>query len=104
MEDRMGKERRRFTPEFKVEAVRLAERGDKSIRAVAADLGIHETVLKRWQREMHRAQKEGTCFAPGNGRARDEELERLKRELATVKLERDLLKHILRSTSAWVAA
>jgi len=68
MEDRMGKERRHFTPEFKVEAVRLAECGDKSFRAMAA-LGIHEPVLKRWRREMHRAKKEGTRFAPSHGRA-----------------------------------
>jgi transposase-like protein len=36
----MGKERRRITSEFKAGAIRLAEHGDKSTRAVAADLGI----------------------------------------------------------------
>jgi transposase len=72
--------------------VRLADRGVKSIRVVAEDLGIHETVLKRWRRELQMSKESGTRFAPGNGRARDEEIERLRRELATVKLERDLLK------------
>ena len=87
MVDKMSGKRRQFTVSFKAEAVRLAERSDKPLRAIAADLGIHETVLKRWRREMQDAQTTGIEFAPGPGRARDAEVERLKRELATVKLE-----------------
>ena len=88
----MGEKRRRFTKEFKEEAVKLSERGDKTIRQVAADLGIHEKELHRWRREYRQARANGTRFAPGNGQARDEELEQLKREVATLRMERDLLK------------
>ena len=40
--------RRKFTNEFKLEAVALAERGDVPVAQVARDLGLHETVLRRW--------------------------------------------------------
>ena len=43
----MGK-RRRFTNEFKLEAVQLAERGDTPVAQVARELGLNETVLRRW--------------------------------------------------------
>jgi transposase len=91
----MGERRRRFTREFKEDAVRLSERGDKPICQLAADLGIHEKVLYRWRREWRESRQDGPRFAPGNGRARDEELAQLKRELAQVKLERDVLKKAL---------
>ena len=42
----MGK-RREFTNEFKLEAVRLAERGDAPVAQVARELGLNETVLRR---------------------------------------------------------
>jgi transposase len=91
----MGEKRRRFTREFKAEAVKLSERGDKTIRQVAIDLGIHEKELHRWRREWRQAQRLGTQFAPGNGRARDEELERLGKENQQLRLERDVLKKAL---------
>jgi transposase-like protein len=43
----MGEQRRRFTREFKEEAVKLSERGDLTIRQVAADLDMHEKALHR---------------------------------------------------------
>ena len=43
----MGK-RRKFTNEFKLEAVRLAERGEMPVAQVARELGLNETVLRRW--------------------------------------------------------
>jgi len=91
----MGEKRRRFTKEFKDEAVKLSERGDVSIRQVAADLGIHEKELHRWRRERRHAQATNTRFAPGNGRARDEELERLRKENQQLRLEREVLKKAL---------
>ena len=94
---KMGETRRRFTREFKDEAVKLSERGDKTIRQVALDLGIHEKELQRWRRERRQAQAAGTTFAPGNGRARDrdEELEQLRRENQQLRLEREILKKAL---------
>jgi transposase len=88
----MSEARRRFTREFKEEAVRLSERGDKTVRQVAIDLGIPEKMLHRWRTELRASRKNGTRFASGNGRARDEELEKLRKETQQLRLERDILK------------
>lgn len=90
----MGEKRRRFTREFKEEAVKLSERSGTTIRQVAADLGIHEKALHRWRREYRHSHKTGpgVRFAPGNGHARDAELERLKKENELLRQERDILK------------
>ena len=46
--------RRAFTDEFKAEAVRLVTVEGHSARQVAKDLGIHESLLRRWRRTAHR--------------------------------------------------
>ena len=81
--------RRKFSQEYKHEAVQLAESGDQSVSQVARELGIAPNVLSRWCRE---AKANGRNAFPGQGRARDEELASLRRELARVKKERDFLK------------
>ena len=81
--------RRRFSKEFKQEAVQMATGADLSISQVAKDLGIHTNVLSRWCREEK--QDGGKAFR-GQGVPRDEEVVRLKRELVRVKRERDFLK------------
>ncbi len=88
----MSRVRRRFTREFKDEAVRLSERGDQTVRQVAEDLGIPEKDLHRWRAERRVSRRNGTRFAPGPGRARDEELAQLRRENQQLRLERDILK------------
>ena len=86
--------KRSFTEEFKRDAVRLAiERGNVS--AVARDLGIHESVLNRWKRQLeHEAQHPGASSRPfpGKGNPRDEEVAKLQRDLARVKQENEILK------------
>jgi transposase len=83
--------RRRFTPEFKLEAVKLVKERGVAVRQAATDLGLHENVLREWVRNVdsHREQ----AF-PGQGRMRpdDAEVARLRRELAKTKAERDILK------------
>jgi len=81
--------RRKFSPEFKREAVAMTEIKGVTVRQVAADLGIGEGVLGRWRRELR---QHGENAYVGQGQARDEELMRLKRELAKVRKERDFLK------------
>ena len=81
--------RRKFSGEFKREAVVLARSAGKPISHVAYDLGINVHVLGRGCREM---EKEGAKAFRGQGISRDEELTRLKRELLQVKKERDFLK------------
>ena len=83
----MGK-RRKFSAEFKREAVQMTMVPETTIRQVAKDLGISERLLGRWKRDL--AAHGGKAFI-GQGHARDEELMRLRRELAKVKQERDFL-------------
>jgi transposase len=86
--------RRRFTAEFKREAVRLADRSGASVASIAQDLGLNVSVLRRWILE-HRGGRWQTD--PGKPLKSDAvaELERVKRELNKVKMERDILKKAL---------
>src|ERR1700685_418800 len=82
-------ERRTYTKEFKLEAVRLVRSAIPKAR-VARDLGLHLNVLKAWLKQFD--QDPDNPF-PGKGKMRPEEAElfRLKRELK-VTAERDILK------------
>lgn len=82
--------RKRFSAEYKQQAVELARAGNKSISQVAKDLGIEPNMLNRWCRELAAASPQKAF--PGQGKNRDEELAALRRELAQVKKERDFLK------------
>ena len=81
-------ERRKFTNEFKTEAMRLALRGDIPKSAVARDLGIRPKLLYRWLSEF------GPKADGSRGVSPDEhdELIRLRRKLRVVEEERDILK------------
>ena len=81
--------RRTYSAEFKREAVALADAPGQTLRQVAADLGIHETLIRKWRRQQR---EDGAKAFPGAGSPRDEEMARLKRELAQVKRERDFLR------------
>ena len=87
----MEQERRKYSREFKLEALRLWQTTDKSAREVEDDLGITHGRLYRWKRKF---EEQGEEAFPGHGRvsAADEELRRLQRELEIVKQERDILK------------
>ena len=76
--------RRKYSAEYKREAVELAKSGTKPISHVARDLGINVNVLTRWYREM--VAGESRAFR-GHGKPRDEELATLKREMVQVKKE-----------------
>lgn len=84
------KARRRYTEEFKTEAVRLVRESAHPVAQVARDLGIPENVLYRWRTQHRQAESHGTTRA--TQRAEAEELMRVKRELARVTQERDFLK------------
>ena len=82
-------QRRKFTAEYKCEAVAMLDAPGVRVGQIAADLGIGAAVLGRWRRELR--QKPEQAFV-GNGRARDEELAQLRRELVRVTKERDFLR------------
>jgi transposase len=81
--------RRKYSPEFKREAVALTQQPGVSCRQVALEIGINPNLLTRWKREADEA---GSKAFRGSGTPRDEEVAQLKRELARVKKERDFLK------------
>ena len=80
--------RRKYSTEFKREAVLLTRQPGISCRQVAREIGINPNLLTRWRREVDT--HEGTAFQ-GTGTPRDQELMRLKRELSRVTKERDFL-------------
>ena len=85
-----GRTRRRYTEEFKGEAVRLVRESARPVAHVARELGIADNVLYRWHTEHRRAEAQGRTRA--TLRVEAEELTRVKRELARVTKERDFLR------------
>ena len=81
--------RRRFSAEFKHGAVEQTRQPGVTCAQVARELGIRDNLLSRWKREL---ESRGHAAFGGTGTARDEELARLKRELARVRKERDFLR------------
>jgi len=89
-----GRIRRSFTPEFKLEAVRLAGLEDRPVSAVARELGVRPEMLHQWRYQATaRAAHRGTDVFPGNGKltSQDEEIRQLRRENAVLREERDIL-------------
>jgi transposase len=87
------RQRNRFNKEFKLEAVRLLELGQKPATQLALELGIARNQLYKWQEQLRKV-GEGPAFR-GPGRKPEEErgeVERLRAELKRVTEERDILK------------
>ncbi len=80
--------RRKYSVEFKRGAVDQIRRSGVSCAQVARELGIGANLLTRWKQE---ADGPKAAFG-GTGTPRDEELSKLKRELARVTKERDFLR------------
>jgi transposase len=98
MEKNIGKQnperkRARFNKEFKLEAVRLLELGQKPATQLALELGIARNQLYKWQAQLSKVGKEQAFHGPGR-KPEDErsENERLRSELKRVTEERDILK------------
>lgn len=79
----------RYTKEFREEAVRLALESEKSAREIARDLGVSHWTLRDWVKQyrenMHRSE-------PKSPETLEEENRRLRRELALLRQEREILK------------
>lgn len=87
----MGKIQKVYTKEFKEEAVRLAQTSGKPIAQIARELGISDSAIHGWRKELT---EHGKDAFPGKGHQTEleEENRRLKRELERVQQERDILK------------
>ena len=79
--------RRRFSRAFKIGAVRLVTDRGVAVAQAARDLDVAQSVLRRWMREL-------TAAFPGNGQMRADvaEIAALKKEVARLRAERDILK------------
>jgi transposase len=89
------------TQEFKKEAVRLLETSGKSAAQLARDLGVTDSSLYHWRKQL-RLQGEQAFPGPGHQTAPDEELRRLRRENEILRQERAILKrssHLLGGTA-----
>jgi transposase len=87
--------RRKFTDEFKRDAVALVDSSGKPIAEIARDLGIYDSTLGNWVRQdrIDRGEREGLTTAE---RTR---LAQLEAENTKLRMERDLLK---RTVAFWV--
>jgi transposase len=86
MEVEMSGSKTQYDEEFKKNAVKLSYASPKSVKQVAADLGIGENRLYIW-RKKYTSEGEKTRWA-----AQDEEMKALRLEVAELKMERDMLK------------
>jgi transposase len=94
--------RRSFTPEFKAEAVKLVKETGKTVGQVAIELDLTETALRRWVQQASIDDGQGDDGQGPEGAlttTEKEELSRLRREVRTLRMERDFLK----KTAAWFA-
>jgi len=78
--------KRKYDEEFKKNAVKLTYGSVKGVSEIAEELGINSNLLYRWR---HRYTAEGNITQHA---ALEQELKKTQRELAEVKMERDMLK------------
>jgi len=81
--------RRKYSAEFKREAVALASQPGVTKAQIGRELDVNPNVITRWQREL---QSNGSKAFLGQGVARDEEMAKLKREVNRLRKERDFLR------------
>jgi transposase len=87
----MTTKRKIYDPEFKRQAVGLADSADRPVTAIERELGLYQGAIRHWRQELEEDQ---TNAFPGKGHLKsdDEELRRLRRELDITRQERDILK------------
>jgi len=87
----MSEKRKTYDKKYKLSAVKRIVEGGMSVSRISKDLGVNENSLYKWKRDYLGDQQ--NAF-PGKGKMKpeDKELKNLRKELAIVKMERDILK------------
>ena len=87
----MTRQRKKFSRKQKLEAVRQIEHGEKTLSEVGRELGVAASTVSAWRKEW---QELGDKAFPGKGQSdsKDEELARLRREIASLKEDNEILK------------
>jgi transposase len=84
--------RKRFTTDFKKEAVRMMINSDKAPAVIARELGVHRNQLYKWKEQLSNGVTRPSATARGRPSNGPDELTRLRQELERVKEERDVFK------------
>jgi len=92
----MPQERRKYSREFKLEAIRMYERGERSMAEIERELGITKGLVWKWQASLAKQPKKEEAF-PGNGRLTESEdrIRQLERENAMLRQDKEILKKVL---------
>ena len=87
---------KKYSKEFKLEAIRMYENGDRTITEVEQALGITAGLLWKWKENLKNQPQKEEAF-PGNGRLTDTEarIRQLERENALLKEDKEILKKVL---------
>ncbi len=87
----MARTRRTYTPEFKVEAVKLVTEQGYSVAEAARSLGLNDNLIRSWKQALD---TKGTDAFPGQGKLPpfEDEIRRLRAENQRLRAERDILK------------
>ena len=87
----MTQKRRHLSKQFKVDAVKLVTEQGYKVSEAARNLGIHHSSLRRWKKQF---ETNGDQAFPGKGHMNPEteELNRLRKEIKQLRMEREILK------------
>ena len=94
----MGTKAKQYTPDYFARAVRLCDSSNRPVSEVARDLGVEYATLYGWMKKAGKTKRRQgmpgaiQTVAPPTPAAMEAEIERLRRELEEVKMERDFLK------------
>jgi len=81
------KPRRSYTKQYKIEAVKRVRESNKTIAEVARELDIHDNLLRHWCKQIDSIES-----LPDKEESKDEEIRRLRAELASAKEDNEILK------------
>ena len=92
----MSVKRKRYSKQFKLDAIQMYENGEKSMALVERELGITDGLLAKWRDDLQRVKDPANVF-PGNGNLPEQEarIRQLERENAQLRQEKEILKKVL---------
>jgi transposase-like protein len=89
-------DRKKYTKEFKLEAIRMYENSERTAAEIEKELGITPGLLSRWKQKLENIPKKEEAF-PGNGKLMDTDarIRQMEREIFQLKQDKDILKKVL---------
>lgn len=87
----MPETRRRYDRDFKIETIRLVKEQGRNVADLAIEIGIHENTIYKWLKE-YAGDQENAFPGCGNLKPEMDEVQRLKRQVANLQEENEILK------------